>query len=341
MANSKTLIHATSATLLFFLGMQFKTHVKLTTTHQMNSIANPKILTSSPTKLKIVGFSDQVYVDAAKIWYDKLTFLGYDEHVIVAVDNTSFLELKEQNYRVEAYFTDVIRGARKLPWVRNLWYKRILYCMEQIANGTSLLLTDVDNIFQRYVPLKEFQNSGFDVIHAYEVGFPPELFQRYGFVVCGGMTWYTANNRTLKFLHQIEQMCSNGGSGNKCNDQKEINKFILLPEIGGVVWDDTPNQRRVNSTDSNNGLLEIGQTGRSEVTGHTIKIWDRDFAWRGPSDTQFCPTENNWVSMPLPLPYSITSKQTPEQERAYRIEHWESYCGKNGTNRSNKRNEST
>lgn len=168
----------------------------------------------------------------------------------------------------------------------------------------------------------------------YEVGFSPDLFQKHGFLVCGGKIWYTAKNRTLAFLHQIEQMCSDGGKGNKRNYQKVINQFLLNAPIGGVVWNKTPHQRRVNSTDSNNGLLEIGQTGRSKVTGHTIQIWDRDFVWRGPSTPQLCPTiENNWVAMPLQLPYAITRKQTLEQERAYRIEHWERYCGINGTNR--------
>jgi hypothetical protein len=207
--------------------------------------------------------------------------------------------------------------------------------MEQIERGTSILLTDVDNIFHRYVPLLDFQNSGFDVIHAYEMAFPPHLFKEYGFVVCGGMTWYTANNRTLDFLRRLEHLCSAGGTGSQCNDQVEVNRFILVPEIGGVVWDETPNQRRVNSTDSNNGLLEIGQTGRSNVTGHKLKIWDRDFAWRGPINTQFCPSKNNWVSMPGPLPWSFIKGLPSGKERSGRIEYWEKYYGDNGTNRAN------
>lgn len=36
----------------------------------------------------------------------------------------------------------------------------------------------------------------------------------------------------------------------------------------------------------------------------------------------------------LPCAYSYrTLPPGPEQERAYRIEHWENYCGINGTNR--------
>ena len=99
----------------------------------------PSQLDKSP-KMKIVGFSDIGFAPVAKRWYDRLTSLGYTEHVIVAVDNAALEEFERWNYRVNAYFTHVIRGAKKMPWTRNLWYRRIQYCMEQIENGTSIKL---------------------------------------------------------------------------------------------------------------------------------------------------------------------------------------------------------
>ena len=177
-------------------------------------------------------------------------------------------------------------------------------------------------------------NSGFDVIHACEMGFPVWLFHR--FVVCGGMAWYTANSRTFAFLKLLEQQCAKGGV-NKCNDQVEVNKFILLPELGRVVWKKNPliYEQQVNSTDANNGMFQIGMVGQCNVTGHTIKIWHRDFAWRGPIEIQHCPSENNWVAMPGPLPWRNTSGKSTTKERLDRFDFWESYCGKNGTNRPN------
>ena len=53
-----------------------------------------------------------------------------------------------------------------------------------------------------------------------------------------------------------------------------------------IQWDgmETPNNKhalRVNIAEGeNSNLLVESVTGRSNVTGHTIKIWDRDFAWR-------------------------------------------------------------
>jgi hypothetical protein len=102
---------------LFLVTTQFVSVLKLM--HDDEQLVESIIVRSHSKKktsrLKIVGFSDYVYIDAAKMWYDKLTSLGYEEHVVVAVDNETLDELKSENYRVEPYFTAVVRGNRKSP----------------------------------------------------------------------------------------------------------------------------------------------------------------------------------------------------------------------------------
>ena len=50
--------------------------------------------------------------------------------------------------------------------------ERLKYAVRQLQMGTSLLVTDVDNIFMRHVPLEQFYQEPFDVIHANEMKFP-------------------------------------------------------------------------------------------------------------------------------------------------------------------------
>ncbi len=42
---------------------------------------------------------------------------------------------------------------------------RLHLTQELLKNGTHLLITDVDNVFSRYVPLTGFLEEGYDVYH--------------------------------------------------------------------------------------------------------------------------------------------------------------------------------
>lgn len=62
-------------------------------------IASPqKAATSS---WKIVAFSSHNYLAITTLWYDRLTDLGYSEHVVAAMDDLLFTALAAKGYRVE------------------------------------------------------------------------------------------------------------------------------------------------------------------------------------------------------------------------------------------------
>ena len=168
---------------------------------------------------------------------------------------------------------------------------RIHFTMDMLKNGTHVLVTDIDNIFNRYVPLHGFLEEGFDVYHAYEMKFPKHFYFRNRFVVCGGHSFFRASPETMRYMEFVLNDCDS----DKCNDQVVLNR-VLFNSLD-VKWDNgDPNHARalrINATGDdgsspekqrnkaeNNYLLVESATGRSRVTNHTIKIWDRDFAWR-------------------------------------------------------------
>ncbi len=168
--------------------------------------------------------------------------------------------------------------------------------MDVLRNGTHVLVTDVDNIFNRHVPLRGFLEEGFDVYHAYEMKFPTHIYRETGFVVCGGHSFFRSSPETIRYMQIVLNDCESQISRDKCNDQITLNT-VLFRSLG-VRWDGVgdPNHAgalRLNTTgdgatspeqernkEENNNLLVESVTGRSNVTNHTIKIWDRDFAWR-------------------------------------------------------------
>lgn len=287
--------------------------------------------------LKIVAFTDFDYIPVAKWWYRRMTSLGYKTHVLVVIDHTALGHFQKINvngmeyYRVETKIVDP--GKRRKNKVRSLWYNRILYCLTELQKGQSLLLTDVDNIFSRYEPLSQFLGSSYDVIFALEGKFPSYIFRKQGFVVCGGLIFLKATKSTIQMMEMLLDRCDGGTK--RCDDQVEWNK--LLTET--MTWNNS--KSKLNKTDD--GLLQYGFDGVSHVVkGFKAKVWDRDFAWRGPFDTEHCPSKSNWVSMPGNLP-SHAQKQIEKVKRGLtkniglekmaRVAIWEAFCGTNGTNR--------
>ena len=56
--------------------------------------------------IKILGFANINYAPIAKVWYNRLTKLGYKEHYIGAYDKELYDDLISQNYRVLPCFID-------------------------------------------------------------------------------------------------------------------------------------------------------------------------------------------------------------------------------------------
>ena len=107
--------------------------------------------------VKIVAFTNTEYAPVAQFWYKRMTELNYTTHTLVLFENDAveyFANLNTKNaatatnssttnnhtnYRTEVELIDPKLIAHR-PKVRSLWYHRILYCLNQLKNGTSILL---------------------------------------------------------------------------------------------------------------------------------------------------------------------------------------------------------
>jgi hypothetical protein len=291
--------------------------------------------TASLPLMKIVGFTDRNFVPIAKRWYYRLLEVGCapDDIVIVCLDPTAVDELNRENITsVEEDFIESPERKRfVLGFFRQLMMKRLQFAIKKMRAGVSILLTDIDNIFMRHVPLSEFWDESYDVIHAYEGRFPVPVFEKMGFVVCGGRQWFRATKGSILFLEMVMKYCQNE---QKCNDQIAFNQ-LMLNDLQ-MQWDkdlyrsDAP---RVNlpANEEMHGLMTESVTGRSLVTNHTVKIWSRDFATRWMGDPEYCPSSNNWVAMPTKM--QSTAKLGKVESKLKSFDAWIGFCGTDGTKR--------
>lgn len=275
---------------------------------------------------KIVAITDINYAPIAHDWHTRLVSLGYPANrvVIVAADDATLTYFRETNLTtVEPMLHPSstgwpvahpsMKGQLKR---RRIFSTRWVYVLNQLQNGYSVLLSDADNIFVRYVDTIQLERSGYDVIHAYCHNFPVR-FLSMGFTVCGGMVWLKGNaagasedGPAVKYVKSILTQCQWSGihDGQLQSDDNATHDNInsstaIIHDVSAIhpppikapaaKCDD---QQVINSkfysnslnytwdVRPNNHFWKRESSGRSLVTRHKFKFWDVDTAYRGPVD---------------------------------------------------------
>ncbi|CAB9497767.1 Nucleotide-diphospho-sugar transferase [Seminavis robusta] len=296
----------------------------------IESLASPTFpqAIDKSSKIKIIGFADSRYRDIAMTWYQRLSNLGYNEHTIITTDQlgADFFAHNVSSYRFEKMIVKITEGeshmrvSGKLRRERErMFAMRWHYILSQLEQGISVVLTDMDNIFNRHVNLSEFLE--YDVIHAYEKTYPQNVFEKQGFVVCGGMSFIKSSPAAIRFVKLIVDGC-----GTFCDDQVVLNNLLLTLNI---TWDNTDHLPPPENRTSESILPKQSMTGIASATGHTVKVWSRDFAFRGDMYPEECPVDN-WVSMPWPVqPRGISwTRQNIHVYKHRMFQQWDDHCGR-------------
>jgi hypothetical protein len=286
---------------------------------------------SSSSETKIIGFSDNTYKEIAWKWYKELESLGYTNHIIVASDVPAESYFKEKGMRYDTihdhsnnYTTSLTidqcadtydnkwpEGKRKQIYRRRLFGSRWNYILRQLQQNHNVLLTDVDNVFVRYLDMSEFENSQYDSYHAYAGtvdGFPRNIYKKIGFTICGCTSWLRGSSPgVIELVKAMVARCGCETTLNchcSCDDQVLMNSMMLTEPLYKVKWDDNNSSSNVKIPMKEEDMNWNSMTGTIPKTGHRVKIWDRHTAFRrhyDPND-MICPDkEKSWISMPSGL----------------------------------------
>ena len=259
---------------------------------------------ASSTSTIILTFADWEYGNTALKWYQRLEFLGYNEHFIVTIDEQLSLALRRNHSDnvvrwVNMPYTPCKSKTDKKPIFRlQLFALRWKFIYEQLKLGQHVLLSDADNAFWRFLPMRQLEDDlEFDIFLSYAAGYPERIFDKMGFTICGCLVWLRSNPRVLQFVENLLFMCGEcfAAADNDntkfcecaCDDQVKMNELLYKD----VKWD-----RRDVLTESHQNNHYESLTGTSQSTNARIKIWDRNLTYRGDLP-KTCPT-NNWVGMP-------------------------------------------
>jgi Nucleotide-diphospho-sugar transferase len=315
-----------------------------------NIIATNSTMNRNQSNTLIIGFSDDGYKEIAWRWYQELSKLGYTEHMVVAQDISSVTYFQQRGMRHD-YIHVVDLQKESLPitnvtnfrkercvdydrkfgtaarqhqiYKRSLFGSRWTYVLRTLQAGTNVLLTDVDNVFVRYKDLSDLEQDHVDSIHAYAGfidAFPRNIFHRTGFTICGGMSWLRASAAgVVELVQTLVERCgcqSTLSCSCKCDDQVTLNSLMLTDDTYKIEWD----ENNVTVPLSEDDVRWEEMIGTCTKTGHRVKIWNRNIAFRRNINKALdrpliCPDPTlSWIAMPSGI------------DRFKVYDEWRTYC---------------
>jgi hypothetical protein len=109
--------------------------------------------------------------------------------------------------------------------------------LRQTQLGVNVFLVDVDTMWNRHVPLRDLfdgseRDTKSDVFLSQGTVYPPDVFDRWGFVGCMGSVAFRATPAAQTLLRQAIRACADGAS---CDDQVAVDR--ALARKYDIQWD--------------------------------------------------------------------------------------------------------
>lgn len=169
----------------------------------------------------VIMFADSKF----KTKVDQFIESSPNNYLIFSMDDALHDYLKNKN--AHSYYWPLKIGS-DVRTRQTLWLKRSEMIANLIDHDINILHTDADAQFNKGKnPLELFKNYPYvDMITTMGTVWPPEIFQKWHFVVRCGFIYYRATAKTKKFMNYFIQNIKKFH-----DDQQAINRTIFEKEI--------------------------------------------------------------------------------------------------------------
>lgn len=272
----------TNWTVLFIMSSRFQvifSFIFVSVLFFQSYLRTPEIQRNDSNKWVVIAFTDFSYLPISKLWYKQLTYLGYSNHFLVAIDYKAFTELTNENYRTVLAH----RLYEQDQPFANLWKIRIEFIHSLLKNGKNVFLSDVDSIWATYRNLdmlEEMQNI--DIFHGLGTVFPNTSFSKWGFVVCGCIAAFRSNKNVLDFFDVLVKDCTA-----ECDDQRLINEVYLKKYK--IKWEATLDAGSFLGTSTSYKNLSVGTFSKRDV------VRDKNLT----AIKNVCEDKSSWIVSPV------------------------------------------
>ncbi len=172
------------------------------------------------SKPLVIAFSDCSYLPLLQLWLQRLGQLGVDRVKVFCLDAVTSDWCASQRV-----------AAAQIHWsgdLRDLWVQRIAVFSDLLARGEGFIHSDIDAIWVRN-PLEagSAPHSAEDLIFSQGTVWPPDVHDRWGFVLCCGWFWAKATAAARSFFQALEADVRRTG-----DDQISVNRLLIKLGLG-------------------------------------------------------------------------------------------------------------
>ncbi len=164
-------------------------------------------------KQHIVVFANYSYLPVLENWIEALKRINVNNFLIVSLDE----EL--HHYLQEKKVNSILRPC-ELD-LGKLWIHRIDVILELMEKGHDIIHSDADAIWLKD-PLPYLNDLPQDMIFSQGTIWPPDVQEKWGFVLCCGFFLLRSNPKTLQFMRDLLKRVNKDK-----DDQVSCNRLLL------------------------------------------------------------------------------------------------------------------
>lgn len=172
-------------------------------------------------KCVIAVFANFDYLPVLQNWIEGMRRLEIDNFLVIAIDRPLFDYLQKEN--INAIYRPVEPGLGKL------WIHRIHVLRELIAQDYDVMHSDADAVWLKDPMETYFEETPYDMLFSQGTYWPPDVHEKWGFVLCCGLFYLRSNPKTKAFLAQMAVSVEQTQ-----DDQISCNRLL---EATGIRWE--------------------------------------------------------------------------------------------------------
>ena len=198
---------------------------------------------------------------------------------------------------------NISKDSFKTLYLNKIWKLRIMTLRELFLDGYSVFISDIDSIWNKKVELKDLP-SNFDMIAAVCTQ-PRNVLKDWSFTICAGVSYYRPTEKIVNFFDALWEHCTNLPHNKEfCNDQHEINKFLMA---GDIKWYNANETEQEKHWQSPIGYHKIGVASQveSKMSGFEIMVMSRDDVMRAGGVDNCART---WIMNPIANGFGSANK---------------------------------
>ena len=172
-------------------------------------------------KISIFVFANYNYLPVLQNWIIAIEQNSIKNFIIIALDKQLYKHLVSHN------IPTILRPC-ELD-LEKLWIHRVKVLMEFMQNGYDIIHSDADAIWFKD-PLPYLNAMPQDMIFSQGTIWPPDVQEKWGFVLCCGFFMLRSNKKTLHFMQDLLKRVKEDK-----DDQVSCNRLLL--EMN-TIWDE-------------------------------------------------------------------------------------------------------